>query len=755
MGLYEKKNGKWVKTVGGGGTGGGASGDAVTDAVRYSPQELTDEQKLQAQKNIGRDLVVFNTAENKPSDVLEAINAGRPYAVQHADKTFGLLVFENFGLNMSLNVVFSSGVLWLNGAWGAMVLGGYLDNDTWDMKVSRVAEYTDLPGEPLIGSTSTVTPGQVYKALMAGRAVSISHTDAIYGSMTFGYTSHAALIGNQVVSSIIFEYAEMVFAAQLFGQIGDKTWSFRTTLLAKADDIPEIPSALKNPYALTINGTAYDGSKEVNLSIMGGSGGSGDNIPDYVRTEAERVAQVVQSRQNANTITFIACSDIHYSSPDNANPIASAQNQYEAVTHMGQAMGLIREKVHIDFAAMLGDMIWDTTETADEALAEVRFVNEQLSNGFGSLPQFRSRGNHENGYDSGANFTNDQVYANIGAFNRDNVGDSKNRVGGYCYRDFDAVKLRVICLNSSEAGGCQFSTQQVSWLTNALDLSEKGDDWCSIILSHHPLDWGKSGGVDPTATINSAYGVIGAFHGHIHNFKVDTIKNTTIKRIAIPNVCYGLVNTYDTAYDIDWSEDTSYPKTEGTAEDTSFCVVSIDLAAQKIYADHYGAGYSREIDYTYKSAGARYTNLVETSTDPATGEVYGDDNNGDGKPDGYRNGKYASGANEGTDAACVLTGLIAYGTGVTTPIYIKGANVDTTQSHCRIIAFNAAKEAAFQSAAGSAISTYFTVETLGDSYYRLTPAAKWISDVAYCNYLRFSLIGTGANLVITVGEPIA
>jgi hypothetical protein len=35
----------------------------------------------------------------------------------------------------------------------------------------------------------------------------------------------------------------------------------------------------------------------------------------------------------------------------------------------------------------------------------------------------------------------------------------------------------------------------------------------------------------------------------------------------------------------------------GTAEDTSFNVITIDPVARKIYADNYGAGIDREIDY--------------------------------------------------------------------------------------------------------------------------------------------------------------
>lgn len=601
----------------------------------------------------------------------------------------------------------------------------------------------------------------------------------------------------------------------------------------------DLPTKLPNPEALTINGTEYDGSEAVNLTI---DGGTGDNIPDYVRTEAERVAKVVQSRQNANTITFLACSDIHYYSPDNATSNVNADKMHEAVVSMGQAMGLIRERCHIDFGVMFGDMTWDYGETHDEALAEMRFVNSCLSEGFGPIPQLRMEGNHDDGYESGSDLTAGEIFANIGAWNSGAVyGD---RAAGYCYRDFEDVKLRVIALNSSQYGGsaAQYNPEQVTWLAKALNLSEKGAGWRSVILGHHPLDWGRNGGTDPTATINAASGLIASFHGHIHNFLVGTVSNTDLPRIAIPNAGYSRENQYGTSYGVNWKESTTYGKTPGTATNTSFCVVTIDTAAKKIFADHYGAGYDRVIPYddvvlatytvtnnltnvtnsssateveegwsysatltafsghaissvvvkmggvditsTAYSGGkitissvtgdivitavavesdtpdqppANYTNLVPTSIDPATQAIYGVDYNGDGTPDGYKNDVYGSGAGEGSsaDANCVLTGLITYGNDISTPIYVKGADI-TTASHCRILGFDNKYDCYFQAASGSAITTYFTVETLDASakYYKVTPIRSAIT--GQTDYLRFSLINPdgGANLIITVGEPI-
>lgn len=330
-------------------------------------------------------------------------------------------------------------------------------------------------------------------------------------------------------------------------------------------------------------------------------GDSGINVPNYVRVEAERVAKVVQSRQNANTITFLACSDIHYSSPYNTNPIAIAQNIHDATLHMGQAMGLICSLVHIDFAAIMGDMIRDNEEVnKEEVQAEVRFVNSCLNEGLRGIPSFRLKGNHEEAYSSDVNLSAEEVFANVYAWNT-NVTFG-NRSIGYFYKDFEDVKLRVVFLNTSEGSGSgiNVSAEQNAWLAEVLDLSEKDGNWCSVILSHHPLDFERNGGVDSISTVNTATGLIGTFHGHIHNFLVDYINGTEVKRICIPNAVRDQEDSYGMNNGVNFSEGIKYGKTAGTEEDTAFCVVTIDLKARKIYADHYGAGYSREIDYTYK-----------------------------------------------------------------------------------------------------------------------------------------------------------
>lgn len=52
--------------------------------------------------------------------------------------------------------------------------------------------------------------------------------------------------------------------------------------------------------------------------------------------------------------------------------------------------------------------------------------------------------------------------------------------------------------------------------------------------------------------------------------------------------------------------------------------------------------------------------------------------------------------------------------------------------------------------AGSTIGDYFTIETLGDKYYKLTPK----DTITIYDYYRMSFVGTGENLIISHNEPI-
>ena len=356
-----------------------------------------------------------------------------------------------------------------------------------------------------------------------------------------------------------------------------------------------------------------------------------DDIPSYVRDEAQRVIDEVAALQNENTFSFIAISDIHLNSEDVESVLA--------LKHAGQALALIREQLDVGLAANLGDITWgSSTTTIEMGILEIQKANEIIGAGFDGIPNLRTVGNHDilaQSFLQNQDFLNSaELYELIGKYNEGAEFQSGEEDRGYCYRDLKDSKLRVICLNTNDIKGlddplsvnyCTVSPTQLQWLADTLDMSEKADseEWTVILLSHQPLYWegyervvelldaytlGTKGVIEyQDAEINYDYigknsaTIAANIHGHLHNFRVDSIGQARIPTIAIPNACYGRNNEYGTAYGEEirdkYGDIDTYEKTYNTAEDTAFCIVTVDMKNQVIYVTCYGAGYNRTIRY--------------------------------------------------------------------------------------------------------------------------------------------------------------
>lgn len=373
-----------------------------------------------------------------------------------------------------------------------------------------------------------------------------------------------------------------------------------------------------------------------------------EGVEDYVVEEARRVAKNVYSHQNAKTFTFLAVSDLHYRKND--------VNIIKSNVHAGQGMDEVRKNVNIDFAVCLGDNGWGEVNSAtiETGIEEIRLANSCFENSFRGIPNFRTVGNHcsliyNYSFNDGDYLDSSELFPLYGAYNRDAEFQKDMKSRGYCYRDFEEFKLRVICLNTSDISDLTASDNtrpiyvsgtQGEWFARTLDLSEKYDcnDWSILILSHAPLDWGAGciylcdilkAYIDGASvsilrdgiTISYDYSgknnasIIGNCHGHNHNLLVDNLHHLVsetktekidVKRFCIPNACFarnnergenGLESGSDGVYDIEYGEAITYEKTTGTRKDTAFNVVTVDVVKRKIYANCYGAGYDREISY--------------------------------------------------------------------------------------------------------------------------------------------------------------
>lgn len=347
------------------------------------------------------------------------------------------------------------------------------------------------------------------------------------------------------------------------------------------------------------------------------------DIPNYVKEEAENVIDKVISAQGNRTFTMAAITDTHY----------ETGNYIDGILHMSQALNYISNRIKLDAFAVLGDYVsnYPSNDYAD-SMDDFQDVNNLINN-LRIASNLRLQGNHDF-----VNAKSPIVYRYVQSFS-DNVtwGD---RLGGYYYKDFEDYKIRVIALNMMEStvtgssgSGQAWSIEQINWLIQSLDLTNKSDvsDWQILLISHHPLDWYYAGYTNGDNTsviipyILEAYKngeawshnrlpiscnftnknqatLIGNIHGHIHNLMVEylylnvgNLTKSNVLRIATPEACIGRANNSYTGSV--WEDSVTYAKTVGTVNDTSFCIYCIDLDDHSIKAICYGAGEDRVINY--------------------------------------------------------------------------------------------------------------------------------------------------------------
>lgn len=379
------------------------------------------------------------------------------------------------------------------------------------------------------------------------------------------------------------------------------------------------------------------------------------DIPSYVKAEALAVAEKVKAVMKADSIVFLAISDLHHTGPqvDNWQTNINAGN-----LHACQALKVLSYSLpQIDFACMLGDVTFGNAKTTTQLMQQqFNQINDWLGEAWKNIPQLRTVGNHDTGEYStlvGAQFLKN----NIWKYNEGAVYGSEEY--GYCYRDFAEKKLRVICLNtcegetvSGESAAYCCSPEQLLWFAQTLyAVGSKADaaQWGIIVLGHYPLDLG---GAYPTGNIVKAYvagestvqnGVtvnfnghnsakfIANVHGHNHCFqfgKLHSVANGQgtefdAWRMCTPNACFYRNNSgVVTMNGISFGDPAPHDKTAGTGKDTAFNVNVINPSEQVLYSFCYGVGIDRTIGYAatvYHSITNTLTN-VTTSNDAVAAE---------------------------------------------------------------------------------------------------------------------------------------
>lgn len=343
-----------------------------------------------------------------------------------------------------------------------------------------------------------------------------------------------------------------------------------------------------------------------------------------MKAAALEVAKKVKAVQTDESITFIAMSDAHQ--------LDTTANIVTGNLHAGMAAKILAYAIpNLDFCCYLGDYTaGSSTTTIAEGKQHFAEINADIDEAFKGIPQFRTLGNHDSlqysATQNGSVLSAAELYELVGKYCEGATYGSTTE--GYCYRDFSAKKLRVICLNTAENTQKEYvSDAQKLWFANTLKSVGANTDWKVLILSHHPLDWGgvcilsnivkayvdggsitvSSGNTVNFSGSNSAK-ILAAIHGHVHCFKaakLNSIANSVgteynTWRIATPDMCFARNNEYGQNgnaeyYGIEFGEDTTYAKTAGGANDTAFVVNVCNPSEETVHSFCYGAGYDREV----------------------------------------------------------------------------------------------------------------------------------------------------------------
>lgn len=391
--------------------------------------------------------------------------------------------------------------------------------------------------------------------------------------------------------------------------------------LYEESSVSDIAVAIRERNGLT---TTYSVS-EMGAAVRAIAGDSikHADIPDYIKDAALALAKKVKEKQTPGTITFISMSDAHQSE--------TAANVKTGNLHAGMAAKILAYALpNIDFCCYLGDYTEGSSTTIlAEGRKHISEINADINEAFKGIPQFRTLGNHDSlqysKTQNGSVLSVSELYSLCGSYNEGAVYGSATE--GYCYRDFESKKLRVICLNTAESTEKEYvSDAQKTWFANTLKAVGAKTGWSVIILSHHPLDWGNvyalsnivnayyTGGSISIGSSSVSFSgsnkatILAAIHGHVHCFKAARLNKIAsnvgteydVWRVATPNMCFNRNNEYGSNtgpeyYGIEFGEDTTYNKTSGGANDTAFVVNVIDPSKQKVYSFCYGAGYDREI----------------------------------------------------------------------------------------------------------------------------------------------------------------
>lgn len=272
--------------------------------VSYAEQALTEDQQNQAKTNLGIDVLTGNTTAITPTQVKEAILAGRPVSITYTDTIYGNLTFTSFGYSVENNVVVANLVAISYNKYILADLTGNSNNNNWTLQTTELGTSTNIANNYVKYSESqTLTDEQ--KALARENINAPSPADAVYtatASSTDGvaYTATVSGIDSLTVgaSFIMIPNKASTSKAPTLNVNGLGAKPIRRRLSSLTTSLQQGYStnwiALNKPFTVVYDGTAWviegltktDGADVYGAVAQATADAKGNNIADTYATIA-------------------------------------------------------------------------------------------------------------------------------------------------------------------------------------------------------------------------------------------------------------------------------------------------------------------------------------------------------------------------------------------------------------------------------------------------------------------------------------
>lgn len=165
--------------------------------VSYAEQTLTEGQQNQAKTNLGIDVLTGNTTAITPTQVKEAILAGRPVVITYTDTTYGNMTFTSFGYSVENNVVVANLVATYYTRYILGYLVGLSNNDQWMLQTTELGTSTNIANNYVKYSESQIlTDSQ--KTTARANIGAISSSDLVQSDWNQNDTTAKDYIKNRI-----------------------------------------------------------------------------------------------------------------------------------------------------------------------------------------------------------------------------------------------------------------------------------------------------------------------------------------------------------------------------------------------------------------------------------------------------------------------------------------------------------------------------------------------------------------------------